>query len=70
MIRLQFLGGVRLLDGDGHDIRAVMQQPKRLAVLAFLAVARPRGPQRRDALVGLFWAESDEASARRSLSQT
>ncbi len=70
MIRLQLLGGVRLLDGDGRDVRAVMQQPKRLAVLAYLAVARPRGAQRRDALIAMFWGESDEASARRSLSQT
>lgn len=69
MIRLHLLGSVRLLDGDGRDIRAVLQQPKRLALLAFLAAARPRGPQRRDTLTGMFWGESDEASARKSLSQ-
>lgn len=69
MIRLHLLGSVRLLDDDGRDIRAVLQQPKRLAVLAFLAAARPRGPQRRDTLTGMFWGESDDASARRSLSQ-
>lgn len=70
MVRLQLFGTVRLLDADGRDIRAVIQQPKRLAVLAYLAIARPRGAQRRDRLVGLFWPESDESSARRSLSQT
>lgn len=69
MIRLHLLGTVRLLDGDGRDIRAVLQQPKRLALLAFLAAARPHGAKRRDTLTGMFWGESDDASARRSLSQ-
>ena len=69
MIRLHLLGSVRLLDGDGRDIRAVLQQPKRLALLAFLAAARPHGAKRRDTLTGMFWGESDDASARRSLSQ-
>src|SRR5690606_23511717 len=69
MIRLHLLGSVRLLDGDGRDIRAVLQQPTRLALLAFLAAARPRGPQRRDTLTGMVWGESGEASARKSLSQ-
>lgn len=69
MIRLLLLGGVRLTDAEGREIRAVLQQPKRLAVLAFLATARPRGAQRRDSLVGLFWPELSEERARASLSQ-
>src|SRR5690606_20414992 len=48
---------------------AVLQQPKRLALLAFLAAARPRGAHRRDTLTGMVWGESDDVSARRSLSQ-
>ena len=69
MIRLLLLGGVRLTDADGRDIRAVLQQPKRLAVLAYLATARPRNAQRRDSLVALFWPELSEERARASLSQ-
>ena len=69
MIRLLLLGGVRLSDADGRDIRAVLQQPKRLALLAYLATARPRNAQRRDSLVALFWPELTEARARASLSQ-
>src|SRR5690606_11564561 len=40
-----------------------------LALLAFLAAARPRGAHRRDTLTAMFWGESDESSARKSLSQ-
>lgn len=69
MIRLLLLGGVRLTDAEGRDIRAVLQQPKRLAVLAYLATARPRNAQRRDSLVALFWPELSEERARASLSQ-
>src|SRR5262245_12921902 len=39
-------------------------QPKRLALLAYLAIARPRGAHRRDALVAIFWPELDQHGAR------
>ena len=44
-------------------------QAKRLALLSFLAVRRPPGWCRREALVTLFWAESDERDARNALNQ-
>ncbi len=44
-----------------------MAQPKRFALLAYLALARPRGWQRRDAIVALFWPESTQERARRAL---
>ncbi|MEX2179549.1 MAG: BTAD domain-containing putative transcriptional regulator [Gemmatimonadaceae bacterium] len=44
-------------------------QPKRLALLAYLALARPRGAQRRDTLVGLLWPELDQQRARAALRQ-
>jgi len=47
----------------------VLRQPKRLALLAYLAVSRPRGFHRRDTLLGLFWPELDEEHARNSLGQ-
>jgi DNA-binding SARP family transcriptional activator len=63
--RLQVLGTTELTGGDGAD--AVLAQPKRLALLVYLAVARPRGFHRRDRLVTLFWPEHDQEHARAAL---
>ncbi len=51
------------------DSRGVLGQPKRLALLAYLALATPLRPHRRDSLVALFWPESDSDQARHSLRQ-
>src|SRR3989442_1118147 len=67
MIELRTLGLVDLKDVDGREIRAVLTQPKRIALLAYLAVATPRGFHRRDTLLGLFWPELDQPHARASL---
>jgi DNA-binding SARP family transcriptional activator len=69
MIGLRTLGSVALHGPDGREIEAVLRQPKRLALLVYLAVARPRGFQRRDTLLGLFWPELGEARARNALGQ-
>ena len=69
MIRLHALGGLDLTGRDGAQLQSVLQQPKRVALLAYLAVATPRGFHRRDKLVALFWPESDEEHARGALSQ-
>jgi eukaryotic-like serine/threonine-protein kinase len=69
MIRLRLLGGIDLRDPDGREVRPVLAQPKRLALLAYLAAATPRGAHRRDALVGLFWPELDQDHARNALSK-
>jgi len=70
MIRLHLLGALELAAPDGRDVRPLLAQPKRLAVLAYLA-ARPAGEfVRRDVLLGAFWPEMDQAAARRSLRQT
>src|SRR4051812_10522439 len=70
MIRFRTLGAVDLRAHDSSEIRAVLQQPKRLALLAYLACARPRGFHRRDKLLALFWSEQEEQNARHSLSQS
>jgi DNA-binding SARP family transcriptional activator/Tfp pilus assembly protein PilF/TolB-like protein len=44
-------------------------QPKRLALLAYLALESPRGPHRRDALLALFWPELNADDGRRALRQ-
>lgn len=69
MIQLRVLGGTDLRSSDGQELRAVLAQPKRLALLVYLALATPRGPQRRDRLVALFWPEQDTDRARNALSQ-
>ncbi len=43
---------------------AQARQPKRLAVLAYLAVVSVDGFRRRDPLVALFWPELDQATGR------
>src|SRR5258706_3724153 len=67
MVRLQLLGTLGLTGDDGHEIRPVLAQPKRFALLAYLALAEPRGFRRRDGLLSLFWPETAGEPARASL---
>lgn len=67
--RLSLLGPLELTAADGRSIQSVLAQPRRLALLAYLAAASPRGFHSRDRLVVLFWPEADESSARNSLRQ-
>lgn len=67
MIRFCVLGTVELRTADGCELHALLAQPKRVALLAYLCVARPRGFHRRDTLLGIFWPEADEAHARAAL---
>jgi serine/threonine-protein kinase len=69
MFRLHLLGAIDLRDDDGREVRPILAQPKRLALLAYLAAAAPRGPHRRDALLGVFWPELDQGHARNALSK-
>lgn len=69
MIRLRVLGALDLRDSVGQELRAIVAQPKRAALLAYLALAHPRGPHRRDTLLPLFWPEQDTEHARNALSQ-
>lgn len=70
MIRLRTLGALDLRAADGEELRTVLAQPKRFAVLAYLALATPRAAHRRDTLVALFWPERDPDHARNALSQS
>ena len=67
MIRLRTLGVLDLRASNGAELRPVLAQPKRLALLAYLAVATPPGFHRRDTLVALFWPELDHEHARGAL---
>jgi adenylate cyclase len=68
-IRLRTFGALDLQAPDGTELRSVLAQPRRVALLAYLALATPRGPHRRDVLLALFWPDQDEAHARNALSQ-
>lgn len=64
--RLVTLGRLTLLGPAGEEDASLARRRFKLAVLAVLAMARR--PVARDALLGMFWAEQDEARARHSLS--
>ena len=65
MIRLYGLGAARL-EPAGTAADRVLAQPKRFALLVYLAWD-PGWFHRRESLVGLFWPDADEARARAGL---
>jgi DNA-binding SARP family transcriptional activator len=67
MIALRTLGTPEVKGANGSLLESVMGQPKRLAMLVYLAVAGPGRSLSRDQLIGLFWPEHDEGRARSSL---
>ncbi len=69
MIRFRLVGALDLRDSEDRELRAILRRPKLLALLAYLATARPYGFHRRDALVALLWPELDHGHARNALSQ-
>jgi DNA-binding SARP family transcriptional activator len=65
-IELKIFGAVSAASsGSGSPAR--LTQPRPLALLTYLALARPRGPQSRDTLTALLWPDADQASARQGL---
>lgn len=69
MVRLRFLGSAEVENSDGSPARSVLAQPRRVALLATIAVLPPGAFRGRDELIGLFWPEKDEDSARNALRQ-
>ena len=69
MVEFRILGALNLLGAGGRELTSVLAQPKRVALLAYLAAATPRRPHRRDSLVALFWPELDQEHARAALRQ-
>lgn len=67
MFQFRVLGSLDLRGQGGEEVLSVLAQPKRTALLAYLAVASPLGFHRRDKLAGLFWPEVDQEHARTSL---
>lgn len=68
LVELRTLGATDLRGPDGGaPLRDILRQPKRLALLAYLAVAAPPGRHRRDRLVGLLWPHMEPERARAAL---
>jgi len=70
MSYLQLFGSPDLTGPNGERSLSVLSQPKRLALLAYMAAATPHGFHSRDKLLGLLWPESDLDHARNSLRQS
>ena len=70
MIELRTLGALEAISADGTPLRSVLAQPRRMALLSYLALASPRGFHRRDTLFALFWPEHDTEHARHALRQS
>jgi serine/threonine-protein kinase len=69
MIELRTLGGLDLTDSKGRELGAILAQPKRLALLVYLALVNSHRFRRRDTVVSLFWPELDDEHARGALRQ-
>lgn len=63
------LGALGLQGRDGREVTAVLAQPRRVALLTYLALAAPGEFQHRATIVGVFWPEHDEPHARGALRQ-
>jgi len=70
LVYMQLFGFPNLTGPGVGNSPAVLFQPKRFALLAYLVVARPRGYHSRDHLLGLLWPNSDLDHARNSLRQS
>ncbi len=62
------LGAVQLRDARGRELLEVQAQPKRVALLAYLASGAYRA-KRRDVVVSYFWPDLDDQHARGALRQ-
>src|SRR5690348_3675038 len=66
MIDLRVLGTLAI-HRSGEQTPVALTQPKRLALLLYLALAEPAGAMSRDTLVALLWPDADAESARHAL---
>ena len=67
MHRLRTFGLVDLRNPEGRELLPPAGAAVPLALLAYLAVARPVGPHDREKLVGLFWPGTAAGEASRAL---
>ncbi len=60
---LLILGSTEL-NGPLKDVDSLIRQPKRVALLAYLAISTADGFRRRDQIIAFFWPELDQSQAR------
>jgi len=65
--RLTTLKRTELTGDDGGVVLSVLSQPKRFALLVYLAVEGSDGLIRRDTVAALFWPDQGQAGARTNL---
>ena len=70
MIELRTLGALELTSAAGTSLDSVLAQPRRTALLCYLALATRRGFVRRDTLFAMFWPEHETEQARHALRQS
>lgn len=70
MYTLRLLGSIGLSSSEGEDVDAILRQPKRTALLAYLSMPVPGTWHRRDTIFAMFWPEHDQVSARTVLRST
>jgi serine/threonine-protein kinase len=68
MLTIRLFGTMDVRDRRGDALQELLRQPKRLALLAYVAAEGPDRTQR-DVLRALFWPESDTEHARHALNQ-
>jgi DNA-binding SARP family transcriptional activator len=66
-IQLRVLGSLELEGTDGRTFTEILAQPKRVALLTYLALAGPQGWRRRDTMQAIFWPERDREHAQCAL---
>lgn len=69
MIELRTLGALDLRSDDGRDVHTLLRQPKRAALLTYLALTGSPNFHRRDTVLALFWPDLDQPHARGALRQ-
>lgn len=69
MIDLRTLGAAALEDDTGSSAKPIAVQAKRLALVAYVALAGSGRQRRRDSIVALFWPDLDDEHARAALRQ-
>lgn len=66
VVRVHTLGRLGV-EAPSGEVRAILRQPKRFALLTYLTLATKGGFCRRDAVVAVFWPELDQDHARGAL---
>ncbi len=69
MISLNALGSVDVREASRGSLASLLSQPRRVALLVYIAVEGGDGFVSRDQLLAMFWPESDDSRARASLRQ-